>query len=363
MGKTKRESNFELLRIAAMMLIVIYHIFFHCINDQVLSKDFFPRGELFNNPVIYRRLAITEIATSFGKIGNNLFILLSGYFLIDKTIDVKKPIKKLLGEMFFVTVILTIVSYFYVTNTTESSGITFRYFNSGWWFVGYYILIILVARFVLGRFMGRMGSKEHGTVIVVLFAIVSIKFIRNMLNDISDVLPMIVIGMLMYLIGGYIKLYNPLEKMKTLFIVIVLVLVNGLMVLSYLIDNNNALNNVKATFYQKIYSYEEYAICCIIISVCLFELFRRLKMPSSRVINYIAAASFMVYLIHDNPFCRNLLKEVEWVKMLYEQDYGNFFLMIGLVILIAFAVGIIAYFIYGIVAKAVKKMIGSQIKL
>ncbi len=363
MGKTKRESNFELLRITAMMLIVIYHVFFHCINNQILSKDMFPRGEMFNNPVIYRRLAITEIVTSFGKIGNNLFIMLSGYFLIDKAIDVKKPIKKLLGEMFFVTVIFTICSYFYVINTGESSGITFRYFNSGWWFVGYYILIILIARFVLSRFMDRMGAKEHGTAIVVLFAIVSIKYIRNMLNDISSVLTLIVIGMLMYLIGGYIKLYNPLEKMKTVFLFLILLIVNAFMVLSYLIDNYNSLNGKNDAFYQKIYSYEEYAICCIIISVCLFELFRRMRLPHSRVINYIASASFMVYLIHDNPFSRNLFYKVEWVRMLFDQDYGYFFLMLGLVVLIAFAVGIIAYFIYEIVSKAVIKIVGSQLKL
>ena len=363
MGKTKRESNYELLRIVAMTLIIVYHVFFHCINNQLLNKNLFERGQYFNNPFIYRRLAIAEIATTFGKIGDSLFVMLSGYFLIDKSIDVRKPIKKLLGEMLFATVVLTVVSFFYVGNTKGKYGITFRYFNSGWWFVGYYIMIILIARFILSRYMDRMGQKEHGAAILILFSIVSIKYMRRMFGDVSEVIPIIITGFAMYLIGGYIKLYNPLKKLKTVYLIIVIVLVNILMYLSYYIDVKTQVNDLGDSYYQKLYSYEEYALVCLILAICLFELFRRIKLPSSKVINYIASATFMVYLIHDNPCCRNLFYEVDWIKMLYEQDYGMLFLMLAVVVLIAFAVGIIAHFIYGVIAKLLKKMIGSQIEL
>ena len=361
MGKSKRESNFELLRIVAMILIIVYHVFFHCINNQVLSKDMYAPGELFNNPILYKRLAVTEIATTFGKIGNNLFLIISGYFLIDKKIDIKKISKKLLSEMFFITVILTVVSFFYVQLTNSSAGITFRYFNSGWWFIGYYIIVILIARFVLNRFIERMGAREYITTMLVLFALVSVQYIRNMLKDISEVIPMAVIGVFMYLAGGFIKLYNPFKKTKTIFLIFTIILVNLFLFMSYCININNLLNGNNASFHQAIYSYEEYAIPCVIISICLFELFRRLRLPGSGTINFIASSTFMIYLIHDNPLSRNLFFKIKWVKLLYDQDYGGFALMLLAVIVIAFVSGIILSFIYHLLSKLVQKIVNSQI--
>ena len=38
MTTEKRNSNFELLRICAMLMIVAYHIFVHCVNVQLTDS-------------------------------------------------------------------------------------------------------------------------------------------------------------------------------------------------------------------------------------------------------------------------------------------------------------------------------------
>ena len=260
MGKSNRQSNFELLRIVAIIMIIVHHIFFHCINNQILSINTATTGEMFSDPILYKRLSICEIATTFGKIGNNLFLILSGYFLIDKKIDIMKVSKKLLFEMLFVSIIFTVVSFFYVELTNGDAGIHLRYFNSGWWFIGYYFIVILIARCFLNKYISQMNVKEYLSVIMALFAIVSIQYVRNMFKDISEVIPIAATGALMYLIGGFIKLYNPFKKTKTIFILLILVLTNILLYMSYHISVKNLLHRSGSSFHQVIYSYEEYAI-------------------------------------------------------------------------------------------------------
>lgn len=71
----ERNSNVELLRIVAMLMIVSYHFFSHCIVGQMAA------GDLFRIPVFYKKLSIIAICYTFGNTANDVFILISGYFM------------------------------------------------------------------------------------------------------------------------------------------------------------------------------------------------------------------------------------------------------------------------------------------
>ena len=82
----QRQSNFEFLRILAIIMIIFHHIAVH--------------GN-FSNPDVTSYLFIVLMQMG-GKIGVNIFILISGYFLIkSEKIKIKK-ILKLWGQMFFI---------------------------------------------------------------------------------------------------------------------------------------------------------------------------------------------------------------------------------------------------------------------
>lgn len=53
--KKIRDANIELLRIAAMFMIVIYHIVCHCVNVQLTNPESVGQGaaDVFNHPVFW----------------------------------------------------------------------------------------------------------------------------------------------------------------------------------------------------------------------------------------------------------------------------------------------------------------------
>ena len=84
----KRKTNYELLRIIAMAMIVMHHICVHCIYPELTDMRLI---ELYKNgyyvePVFFPRLILLEFPATFGKIGDVIFLLISGYFLIEITI-------------------------------------------------------------------------------------------------------------------------------------------------------------------------------------------------------------------------------------------------------------------------------------
>ena len=106
MEKTKRQSNFELLRIFAMIMIILFHIQKHG-PLQLLTGDY----GYFPKPIIYLRLLLLEIGAPLGMIGNGLFFMISGYFLNSNlNIDTGKIAKKLLLQLGFAVVVLIIAN-------------------------------------------------------------------------------------------------------------------------------------------------------------------------------------------------------------------------------------------------------------
>lgn len=91
----KRSSNMELLRIVAMLMIICYHIFYHCINAQLTDINLIAKygNDCFCYPCFSYKLCILAIISPFGQIGNALFLIISGYFMAHKEkIDLIKTV-------------------------------------------------------------------------------------------------------------------------------------------------------------------------------------------------------------------------------------------------------------------------------
>ena len=86
-NEKKRESNFELLRIISMIMIIAHHMILH------------------SNLIYYNDYGIKKIIVSFvlygGKIGVILFILISGYYMVDSKFKIKKFFSTQLVLRFF----------------------------------------------------------------------------------------------------------------------------------------------------------------------------------------------------------------------------------------------------------------------
>lgn len=347
-----RESNIELLRIFAMILIIIAHLTQHGIESQFSNNILYEPGMYFNHFMFYKRLAIIQVFRILGQVGNVIFILITGYFLAEKKhINLSKSLTKLLSQILFASLILVLASFVYYKfgDISFRGLVSFDIFNSEWWFVGYYIAIIIIGELFLNKFLSKLSKKEYITFLLALFAIVSLKHPGDAIQQISNNIRSICAGLLIYSFGGYIKKYKPFKNIKSIIFIILIVLTLGEIILSYhnytITNINDALFNQTDNYIQTLFHFNRYSIESLIIGTCFFELFRRINIKKNKIINFVAASTFMIYLIHETNFIWQLYMKIDWVSLYYysmPKFFGTFFI----IVFALFVIGLIAYIIF-----------------
>lgn len=157
----KRELNFELLRIISMFLIVMYH--FSDWGGVININDNIP------NKIVGCFLNI------FGNLGVNLFVLISGYFLINSKFKFKKLLR-LIAEVFFYSVILYVVCICLKITTfsiKEFIKVIFPISYNMYWFATTYIGLYLISPFI-NKLLNTISRKEHKKLMYLLIILVSI---------------------------------------------------------------------------------------------------------------------------------------------------------------------------------------------
>ncbi len=362
-----RSSNIELLRNVAMLMIVLYHIIVHCVNVQLTNKDSIERlsNGLFNQPLFYKKLMILDTFNTFGIIGNVIFILISGYFMVHKArggkIDIVKISKKLLYQLGFASIVLTIASTicFHIKSDTFFNLINIQVFNSMSWFVGYYYAIILIAKLFLNNFLQKVDNQGYISFLAVNFAFIQFGWSGGLADSFISGLRTLLNGIFLYALGGYFKKYDPLSKLRTYVFFLTIIITYFFVNLSAYNDTKNSIENyirnkTEDDFIQSIPGFANYSIIVIIIGVCLFEIFKRIKIPQNKILNYLGQSTFMVYLLHDNGFFYSIFDTQDWITLLYYYPY-RFILKIFVWSVGVFACGVAAYTFYITLVKLFHK--------
>ena len=360
-NKKIRLTNIEILRIVAMLMIVIYHIVCHCINVQLSGGDSIIKigSNLFNNPVFYKKLFVLNGIMTWGTIGNALFLLISGYFMVNskKEIDINKVSKKLLLQLGFASMILVIFSTsIYKMHVSKKfiQLIDINSFNSMSWYVGYYFLVTLIAYLFLNKYLKKINEKQYITFLIIIFALTQFGWTNQIVNGFSNGLSTLLTGIFFYSFGGYINKYNPFNKVKFISILLIVIMIYlFILISSYNITAiriENYLINPSNSFTQSIMSFGNNNILVVILSICIFEIFTRVKVQNIEFINYIASGTFMVYLLHDNPLFYSLWGIIDWIPILYNNPL-KFVIILFTIGLLTFIVGIIIYLLYNLIIK------------
>lgn len=367
--KKTRSANIEILRILAMFMIIIYHIVRHCVKVQLIAPEELGREAVtfFNHPVFYHRLLILNTAMTFGMIGNAVFILISGYFLANREhiggLQIGKIATKLLSQAVFATIILVCLPpvwhHFRPALFLNMENIT--HFNStSWsWFVGYYFLVVLCGALFLNKFLKNFDEKQYLAFLIALFALGQFGFSGKLANSLASGLRTLLTGIFLYGLGGYIRRFDTMKNIRTyVFFVIAALVYIFVWVSGYNVTETNIETYVRAgitdPFLQTVPDYSNYSIVVIILAICLFEIFRRIHLPNSRVIAFLGQATFMVYLIHDNRMFYELWNLRDWVTTLAESPL-DFMLNLLKWSGYTFAAGLMAYAAYRGVIALLKK--------
>ena len=176
-----------------------------------------------------------------------------------------------------------------------------------------------------------------------------------LISGISGNLSVFVIGVFLFSLGGYIKKYNPFERIRTWLLPVLIILTfAGICYSTYysrILDIERYIrSNSDISYIQSTYVFGIYNILVIINVITVLELFGRIKIKTNRIINFLGSATFMCYLIHDNELFYSLWNKYDWIKALYFNAFEYVCNMLPLA-LVCFSIGALIYLFYIILCK------------
>lgn len=161
-SRSERESSFELLRIIAMFMIICFHFAF----KGGFAADGFAADRYCK-----------DILLTFGKIGVNVFMLISGYFMVRSKRNVKKIIKMACVSVFYTLLgnIILLLNGVVTADEFVSDKLIFliplypEIFNI-YWFVTAYLIVYILSPY-LNILLTAMDKKTYREFLMVILTI------------------------------------------------------------------------------------------------------------------------------------------------------------------------------------------------
>jgi len=301
----QRNSAIELLRIIAMLMIVFHHFAVHggfAYSDAEVSI-----------PRLWYGLIMMG-----GKTGSNIFVLISGYFMIgatEKKVNISKIVKfwgQVVFYSFFLWLILGLMGIGELGIKSAISNILPISFSQ-WWFASEYFILLLISPF-LNVVLNRLEKEQYQKVVLVLLVILSIiPTITTCYYQFGNTLWFVTL----YSIAGYVRLHGSNRRSAKAYLITGMIFI-ALTFASCAIFM--VLGTKRTVFAEHVfYFYGQEKFNIFIISYCLFRAFEKMQIKENKVINIISSATFGVYLIHDYP----QMREVLWSNIFANVKYQN----------------------------------------
>ena len=288
-NKNLRSSNFELLRIIAILCIIVFHFSY--------EGGFSYPAFCFNEFVVYSFHML-------GELGVNLFILISGYHMIKGTFKWKKLLTLILEVQFYnwICVFLSIRFNGLVLDKRTFFTNFFPVTEYKYWFITAYILIYLFSPYI-NKLLLSLSKKELQnllTICLILFCIIP-TFYGGLKNDTETLLyyNRFIWLMIIYMIGAYIRLYPPVRLVKKSQWLGISFLLFCFMEASILIIEKFPAFFAEIGITEGNYFWRPNNLPMTALSISIFLLFRLIDIKPNKLINRLASTTLGIYLLHD----------------------------------------------------------------
>ncbi len=320
--KKERNSNIELLRIISIFFIIVHHYALH--------------NRLYDLEIVNINKYIGIGAFSLGKIGVNIFIIITGYFLINKDIAIKKLLKLWLQIFFYSLGIAMIFYIFKHTSITPTSWIKIIMpisFNRYWFITVYFFLYLFIP--IINEYISKIDKERYKKVLLIFFIILVVTYSLAYSSSsyfLAEQTPFsnLIYFVFLYLIGGYIKKYkitkieNMSNKRIAFTTLLFFMVYMTILCVCEIIDSKfNVLGNA-LNWYTRSNS-----IFVFIISVFMFCLFKNMNIKNNKIINFIASTCFGTYLIQSHTYTKAYLYKKILKTTLY---YNSIFLIVHMIL-------------------------------
>lgn len=347
--KAKRQANFELLRIVAMMMIIVLH--------------YLNKGELLTAYATDRSAVnyAAHLTEAFCIVAVNCYVLLSGYFLVESAWKPGRVVSLAAQILFYSVLIPVILICAGVISAGELSVYDWLNFvlpveTEHYWFATAYLVMYVLAPF-LAEGARRVEKRTLQVVIGILVLYFSVW---------KSVLPVRLVTdrygydfgwfVCLFLIAAYIRLYGlpKLERRKNAVLLYV-----GMCLGIFLLTAGvtAAAGKVAALEYYTDMPTTYDHILCLAGAIGLFMVCKDTRLPEGRVtavIRGLAPYTFGVYLVHEH-----LLVRYEWMQWLGVDNVRGSWLfvphMIGCV-LVVYVTGTAADFVRERIFYGIRKI-------
>lgn len=307
-----RESRFDLLRLLSMYMIVCGHLVYHGIR-QVLTPEleYQAFGESATGQVNF---VLTQLLGLLCNVGPNVFIMITGYFLIvPRTFRSvwNKGVRLWLTIVFYGVAIYSVAAL--CRHTFDSRELLTQLtpiYSTTYWFMTMYMGILLLSPF-LAKMAQSLSRREYQMLLGVLLVM---NFGHEQMGYASVYGSRQLFFIFIFLIGGYVRLHRPSGRWLAwtgAAYLLTCVALTGIFAVSQMVFHTTPYLHIKGLANNS---------APLFTSVCLFLWFSSLPNPTSRVAHWAVRTSpyiLSVYLIHEHSEVRALL----WDRLIRPTEY------------------------------------------
>lgn len=291
----KRESNFEVLRTMAMFFIVIYHCLIRGIDEEHVF--------IISSPISTFNLLFSTFMLAISSISVNLYVMISGYFLVDLDFKMSRIVRLWVQACFYSFLISSIMILGGVTqfNVVSLCKSLFPLSSDSYWFVTQFVGLLILSPF-LAILVKQLSYRQYIGLLIGLACIC------------LAILPEFPMGRrfhvahgnsvwsfaYLFLIAGFIKHHvKRIPKVKLLLSILIVT------ILTIACEIYGGYHHGTVSL-----CWLDYNSLPFILSVLVFLYVRQTHVHDSGICNFLvrlAPYSLGVYLIHDHLLVRGWL--------------------------------------------------------
>lgn len=317
----KRQSNIELCRIIAMLLVVMVH------SGMVVF------GDIKEYDASYWGILTMQ---SFSIVGVNLFVLISGYFSVSLKL---RSIVRLIWICFFYALTAFAVTCISGQSISIMSAL---WVSNSIWYIATYIGLLCFSP-LLNACVEKMGKAQLKLLIWVLLIFQTwYEYVPRLMNDFQNGYS-ILSFMILYLIARFVRLYGFPSFFKKyhmwIYVTCSLIIATGLIcAVAFHCHPRGAAD--------LLLKYDNPLV--IVSSLGVFAFFAQKQMRYNPVVNYIAVSCIAVLLFHTSPIF------AKYVASLFRTVYATY---AGIILVVIWGGIIAAEFVVAITIDQIRLFI------
>lgn len=300
----QRNSNIELLRIIAMTFITAHHLALWGYFSSFTGHD------------LQLNTIWLQFLESFGKIGVDLFMLITGYFALEPKPTLTKVVQ-LTNKVRFYTVGLLIILVSAGLVDPGIKGILSSIFPTlrfMYWFISFYVIIYIFSGHLSKYFkqLSQSAAINFVALNILIFMILP-TFFDSQVSQLTDLITIFFVGLYLRRFGISTK-FIELLKFAT---IITLIMIFGTIIANDLAGVYLSKSHLISNAPRLIMSGS--SPLALVFAIVIFVIALELKPKSNYFINWLSSSALVIYLIQDNGLFRFIL----WHKIVTISEFAK----------------------------------------